>query len=499
MAQINVIPTSKITDASQGNESLREILNALANTSNLQLTATNTAGKNAPPKVKATVSFLQSAYIVQITNPGAISPVSGLQANQAKQNANLQSNIAPVTAIYHQIRAATSPRFSISDNVQTFGGDTGSTQTYWEISSLGTGRFYFQVRSSYDGATWNLWSNANGGQTITGGLTGVTVEQTTNGVFALFSLPGSQLVSFGAGFGFDGDPFGVPSELYTSAMQAIAGPNGFAFQPSNLAHGIIADAVALQVPNPQPPTSGPPDFPAVIAMQYEDGSDNIWKGSANVFAFCYDPLGTNVTEETTGDGIWVNMILPGGANISIGTGVTADGGNVALPSSMPWVNPSNWVSIVSPALGFNPTRQARGITQSKLLGTTMHCEFEDTTNHVWSSTGNWFIVSWTPGLPTVGVAGGTFLILTLPDGSRCCIGAGSGANNSSMSLPSGFTSDKQLTIATPASADATSHPMSGVYKCDVNALTGNQLQLTYTDTQGNYWFGNVNWMCFAWE
>jgi hypothetical protein len=111
--------------------------------------------------------------------------------------------------------------------VTTFGGTAGSTQTYWTLTNLPAGQYYFQIRSSYDGVNFNLWRNANGGQTVTTQPDGVTVEQVTNGVFGLFELPGAQLVAFGPGLASSGNTFGVPTELYSSAMQAIPGPDGF--------------------------------------------------------------------------------------------------------------------------------------------------------------------------------------------------------------------------------------------------------------------------------
>jgi hypothetical protein len=504
MAKTNVIPVQKIQQAAGNNSELREILQALSNTGNLQLTATNTAIKNTPPQVRADVSFLakSTAYVVQITNPGAVSPVSAIQATEARQNATASSNIANVVSIYHQIRVATSPRFSISDNVQTFGGDTGSTQTYWEISSLGSGLWYFQVRSSYDGVNWNLWKNANGGQTITGRIEGVTVEDVTNGAAALFSLSGNQLFAAMASFAADGQSIGVPSELYTSAMLAIAGPNGFQPQPSNLAHGIIANEVDIPTPSPLPGGSGPPDYPAYVREQYQDGQSHVWSGSANVFAFLYDPLADNYNLQATSDGLWVDFQLPGGAHFTIGAGVTADGAAIGLPSDFPWVVVSRLLSIVSPNVGFNATRQARGITQSVITGGVMHCQFEDTTAHAWSATGNWLAFSWSAGYPVVGVSGGQWLPFVTPSGTKVAFGAGSGPNGSALALPvaaGAFTSDKMLGIATPASAAATSHPMAGVYKCAINPGTPPTLETTYTDTQGNYWNGSVNWMAFAWE
>ena len=128
-----------------------EVLRSLTQTTQLQTTATTTANTYVPPQVKAQVSYLESSYIVQIQNPGTQAATSSLQAAQAKQTAISSSNLANVRPIYHQIRVATGPSFSIAANVQTFGGDTGSTQTYWTLTGLGSGRFYFQIRSSYDG------------------------------------------------------------------------------------------------------------------------------------------------------------------------------------------------------------------------------------------------------------------------------------------------------------------------------------------------------------
>lgn len=495
MSQTNVIPTQKIQDAAAGNQQLLDLLTALAATSNLTQQVTSTTGKNVPQQVKATVSFLAGNYIVEIQNPGTVSPVSAVQSAQASSGANSGTNNAPVTPIYHQIRAATSPQFNIASNVQTFGGTTGSTQTYWTLTNLGSGRFYFQIRSSYDGINFNLWRNANGGQTITTRPEGVTVEQTTNGAFGLFTLPGQQLVAFGLALASDGDTFGVPAELYTSAMQAIPGPNGFQVQTSNLAHGILNESVSIATGTGA--TSGPPDFPTVVNMTYEDGEGHVWPGTCNIFAFCYDPLGTNVTEQTTADGIWVDFILPGGAHISIGSGVTADGAAVVMPSTMPWVNPASMLSIVSPNSGIDPTRQARGITASMIDASgVMHCQFEDTTGNAWSSTGNWFAVGFSAGLPVETVTGGRWLVLTTPSGTKVAIGAGSGANGSSFGMPAGFTSSQMFAIPTPAGTDATSHPFSGVYSCEI---TGTTMNYTNVDTIGDFIGGPVNWFAFAWQ
>ena len=495
MAQVNVIPTQKIEDAAQGNQNLREILQALAATTNSQQQVTGTTSSaNVPPQCKAQVSYLTGSYVVEIQNPGAVAPTSSLQAAQASGGATAATNTQPVTPIYHQIRCATSPQFNISSNVQVFGGTTGSTQTYWTLTNLGSGRFYFQIRSSYDGVNFNLWRNANGGQTITSQPDGVTVEATTNAVFGLFELPGRQLVAFGAGLASNGNTFGVPTQLYTSAMQAITGPDGYVPQPSNLAHGIVANGISLV--GSAAAISGPPDFPTLITQLYQDGEGHQWSGTASIFAMCYDPLGGNVTEQTIAGGVWVDFVLPGGAHLTVGTGVTADGEAIVLPTKMPWVTEASLVSIVSPADGFNPDDQAHGIANAAIDGLTMNCGFADGSGNRWPATGNWFAVSISAGFPVATVANGQWIVINLPSGTKVAIGAGNAPSGTAFGLPAGFTTENMLAIATPASFNDSGHPMAGVFSCGITGSTGN---LVYSDTENNMWDGNYNWMGFAWK
>ena len=495
MSQINVIPTQKIEDAAEGNQHLREILQALAATTNAQQQVTGTNSSAAvPQQCKANVSLLSGSYIVEIQNPGAVAPTSSLQAAQASGGATAASVNQPVTPIYHQIRYANTPQFNISSNVTTLGGTTGSTQTYWTLTGLGSGRFFFQIRSSFDGVNFNLWRNANGGQTITSQPDGVTVEATTNAVFGLFELPGKQLVGFGAGLASNGGTFGVPSQLYTSAMQAIPGPDGYAPQTSNLAHGIVANSVSL-VGNTEA-ISGPPDFPTLITQLYQDGEGHQWGGTASIFAMCYDPLGANVTEQSIAGGVWVDFILPGGAHLTIGTGVTEDGAAIVLPTKMLWVTAANLLSIVSPADGFNSDDQAHGIANAALDGLTMNCGFADGSGNRWGATGNWFVVSISAGFPVTAEANGQWIVVNLPSGTKIAIGAGSAASWTAFGLPAGFTTQNMLSIATPASFIDSGHPMAGVYSCGITGATG---VVQYSDTEGNYWSGDYNWMGFAWS
>lgn len=503
MAQNNQIPQSKINDAAGGNQALRDILKAAVSFAGVQSLVTNTGnGAAVPAQASASVSYLEKNYIVQIQNPGAVSPTSALQAAQAAANATSSTSLAPVRAIYHQIRYASTPGFNVASGVTVLGGDTGSTQTYWTLSGLGSGRFYFQIRSSYDGTNWNLWRNANGGQSITKGVEGVTLEQVTNAVWAAFTLPGDQLCAFGSGFVGDQGSFDPATNLYTSAMQVIPGPNGFD-QTGNLAHGIRANQIAIQTPSDTSGTVGPPDYPTLVNEKYEDGEGHVWSGSANIWGFAYDPLGTNVTLKATNSGVWVVFTLPGGAKMAIGTGTVPNGTVLDLPAGESWAAAgAPMLSLVTSANAFSGDNHAHGVNQANIdpATLTVTATWRDGEGNVWPAVGvglaNWFAIRFSAGVPLAAVGDGKFVTFTLPTGTKVAIGAGVTASGSSFTLPAGFTADKSLSMGVPVSFNDIGHAMAGVSRC---AVSGTTCTLAYQDGAANYWDGNVGWMIFAWQ
>ena len=203
------ISNQKILAASRGNQDLYEVLKAVGVVSNQQQTVTGTTPTSAPvagqpnpaalvpPQATGSVSLLGSSYIVQIVNPGASNAISQLQAQQAAASATPLTPLQPVKAIYHQIRASTSPAFNVNSNTQTFGGNTGNAQVYWTLTGLGTGTWYFQFRSSYDGINFNTWKNANTGSALGGLIDEVTEENVGDANWALFALPGNMIAGIG--------------------------------------------------------------------------------------------------------------------------------------------------------------------------------------------------------------------------------------------------------------------------------------------------------------
>lgn len=489
MGKLTNIPTQKIDAAARGEQSAtKEVLYALAKNIVLQNQVTSTQTKNAPPQAASTVSALKGNYIVQILRPGAQTPSSALQATQAAKAQTQTSVVQNITPVYHQIQAAQSPRFDAGSNVTTFGGDNGSTQTYWTITSLGAGQWYFRIRSSYDGTNWNLWRNSNGGKALNGRAESVTAETVLNGVAAVFQLPGTEVVSFIAGLVDDGGSFTLPENLFTSAMQAISGPNGFR-NTGHPSHGIKLCDIAIADPGTSAGLIGPPDFPTVVGMQYGDNSGNTWFGSANFLAFAYDPLGNNVAQYAVPQGNWAIFTLPGGAQLAVGSGFQTDGGSFALP---PGFSSSNMQAIASPKTGFSAPNDAHGVFACSITGTTVAMQFKDGSGNVWSGDAHWFAVVYSPGLR---IDTG-FLILQTPGGSLVAIGSGTGPSFSAIPLPPGFSFAQSLIMTSPATFNDAGHPMHGVAQCSAN---NGLLNLSYQDGEGNSWDGNVNWFCFAWQ
>lgn len=506
MANVLSPAQQNLLAAAAGNPALLELLESVLNTVQATQQVTNTAGKNVPPQAQANVSFLTGNYVVQITNPGASSPLSTIQSAQQTQGATQATTLQPVTPILHQIRCATSPAFGVNDNVQVFGGDTGSTQTYWTLTGLGLGNFYFQVRSSYDGVNFNQWKNANGGQSITSFPEEVTLEQQTNSEWGVFTLPGNQLIAVGEGFVGDQGTFTLPENLFSSAMLAIAGPNGFTDVGRHMDDLPQCD-VTINVPADTSGTVGIPNYPIVVRIRYGDDAfpQNTWPGSANTFAFAYDPAGKNVTQYPAPAGIsalWVAFTLPGGGKLLIGQGQTADSQEIWVPAALQALigEGSDMLSICSPQGNEQSGVGAHGILTCQLNGLTAAMKYGDTDGgggNVWSGSLNWMAVAASPGIQLVPVSNGRFIIVNLADGHAFSFGAGQCPEGAAFTLPAGFTQANMLGIPTPGgfsgSGDNVAH---GVAQCD---LVGLLPIVVYRDGSGNSWSGPSNWMVFAWK
>lgn len=119
-----------------------ERLGALEEVTQSQSSGRQTAGSSgrrspAPPQAQLAVTTnpsVKGAAYVRITNPQFL----GTKRNQVGSTPQ------------HWVRASTSANFN--QNITDFGV---SPSTYLPVSELGSGTFYFEVRSSLDGKTFN--------------------------------------------------------------------------------------------------------------------------------------------------------------------------------------------------------------------------------------------------------------------------------------------------------------------------------------------------------
>jgi hypothetical protein len=514
-----IISRQKVLAAAQGNTNLLEVLQQIAQTTEQQQIATGTApraGGNAgvavagpaikkvsvsvPPQATGTVSMLGGAYVVQLVNPGAASPVSRLQAAQAAGRATQLTPLQPIISIYHQIRVSTSPAFNVNSNTQTFGGNTGSTQTYWTLTGLGTGTWYVQFRSSYDGVNFNTWKNANSGTALGGLVNQVTTENAGNSEWALLTLPGSLIMGVGAGIVADATVFDLPSQLVSSGMLAIAGPNGYTAN-NNAVYGVTLCDVDIQVPSTGlAGVTGAPDFPVEIRMQYGvSGSSAVVPGLANVFAIGFAPTDDeNVTfyEEGGASGaVWSTVRLPGGARVAIGQGKNAHGAHIWVPASLAWISGTRMISICSLTDAVDTSLVLTGYNKNQLSGLTMQAQYLDAHGATFNTSANWLAVAWEAGTDVEMVAGANFLKFSLQGGHALVIGAGQCPTSTPITLPAGYTYGSMVGIVTPASSDNSGHHLRGIAQC---AFFGLDPILVYSDNS-NTWGGDVNWMVAAWK
>lgn len=502
------ISQQKILAASQGDQSaMLEVLQSIGHVSVQQQTVTGTTptgttagkvNKNAPvpPQATGSVSLLNKSLIVEIVNPGATSPISQLQAAQAAQNATPASAVQPVKSIYHQIRVSTSPAFNVNSNTQVFGGNTGAAQTYWTLTGLGTGNWFVQFRSTYDGINFNTWKNADRGSS--GSVSSITVQSETNSVWATFNLPGNELVSVGAGFTADQGSFGVPQGLYSSAMMALASPNGFNTLPPQVSNIPLCN---VTVPPANSGSVGVPDFLPVVNMKYGGRSypQSTYSGNANIFAIAFDPTGNNCTVYNSPDGLssWAVFTLPGGSKLGIGKGSGADGDSIFVPSQTPWITSSNMLSIVTVQGGNGTGRGMGGINAATLSGLTINASYRNyDSSDTWSGTGIWLAVAWMPGAITVTTQGGKWVVVSMGNGNHITFGSGVLASGSAFGFPMSYGQLQFLSFASPASFTGNhDNALHVISNCDV---AGTTVQLAYIDGSGNSWNGNVNWFSFGW-
>jgi hypothetical protein len=497
------ISLQKIYEAAQGNPALLEVLQQVAQTTEQTQIATGQQSSTAqiPPQATGTVSTLNGTYIVQLVNPGGTSPLSQLQSAQAASQATPATSVQPIRTIFHQIRASTSPSFNVNSNTQTFGGQTGSTQTYWTITGLGSGRWYIQFRSSYDGVNFNTWRNANGGSALPGLVNEVTLESAAYSDWAVFSLAAKQVMAIGEGLVPDQGIMGLAEEVYSSGMLAIAGPNGFTPQ-YNAVYGLTACDVDIELPSPGTPVgSGIPDYPVEIRNLYGvsgTGSTETSPGTASVFAIAFNPQGSNVQlyeEGGTTGAVWAVFTLPGGAQIAVGQGRNNDGDTIWTPAAVPWIDGTRMISICSLTAATDIGKVVEGYAANQLTGLTLSAKYQDDAGASWPTTANWMAIAWQQGVRVDTVGSGKFLTIPLQGGHAVVIGAGQTASGTAITLPSGYSSSQMLSICTPASAANTGHHLRGISQCSFIGLFP---ILSYTDNS-NTWTGNVNWLVACWK
>lgn len=507
------ISQQKILAASRGDSAaLLEVLQQVAQVSTQQQAVTGTTPKaNAPvkqanpaapvpPQGTGYASLLEGSYIVQIVPAGGQSQVSSLQAAQAAGNPNAQlTPLQPVQAVFNQVRASTSPAFNVNSNTQTFGGNTGSPQTFWTLTGLGSGTWFIQFRSSYDGINFNQWKNANSG---TAGkiINQVTVETPGNSTWAVFELPGSLIVGIGAAELVNGEIFDLAEEVYSSGMVALAGPNGFGGNGNGVS-GFANCDVDLVLPPTGTPSVGIPDYPVEINVEMLiANTTSIFPANGDIFAIAFDPTNPAVTlyEEGGANGaVWAVLRLPGGAQIAVGQGQGADGANIWTPAGISWLSGSRMMSICSLTDATGPNNPVTGFNKCQLNGLAIEAQYlDDAGNPVTGQTANWMAVAWQSGVVIDTVGGFPFLTIPLQGGHAVVIGAGQVASGTPVALPSGYTVDNFFGICTPASSANTGHHMRGIQTCAFELLSP---VLWYTDNSTNTWSGSVNWMLTAWK
>jgi hypothetical protein len=473
------VPVFNVEEASGGNPALREVLRQLTAQMSTQITKTSTAPKGAPKQASATVTFASPFYVVNITNPESQRAASTQQASQQNTTPEIGAN-ASQSVVYNQVRAANSLFFDAAGNVVVYGGDNGSPQTQFVITDLDTSKgWYFQVRSSFDGQTWNQWKTI--GSILNENPLAVTQIPLATGSYVQFYLAGEQKIGIGIENIFDQSVITPVAGATMLETLGIAGPNGFT-DAGHHCNGINAGI----------------DVNGVVTMNYVSADES---GTASCLLFGWDPKGANFSTQSVTGGTWAIFTLSGGTQIAFGSGKVPGGSAFGVPTGF---STANMMAICTPASSYSTAHPAHGVAQASVSGSTCTITYTDGSGDSWGGDALWFAIAWSPALQAnvQTVSGGQYLVLHTPSGD-IALGMGTIASGSILSLPSGYSFQvannvpKAIAFASPASYNETGNDMHGVQLCAVNQ--NGQAILVYSDGEGNQWDGNVNWFCMAWK
>jgi hypothetical protein len=484
------VPRFNIEEASGGNPALRNMLRQLASSLSQQQQATATGNTPAPAQQAASVTFENPLFVVTFTAQQAAT------TQQAAQQASVGAS-AGAMIIYNQVRAATTRLFDAASNATLYGGDNGAAQSQFVITDLDPSLgWYFQVRSSYDGNTWNAWKTINGGKPVNAAVDSVSVQPAGDGLYAMFLLPGSTTAGIGVSAVGDGLPVAPGPGTAIENSVGIAAPGSFQ-DAGRHAIGLNASI------NEQ----------GTVLCEWTDGATP-WPATANCLVFGWGSQGQKpVISDITG-GTFAVFMLSGGNLIAFGSGITADGGSFSLP---PGFSNTNAMAIPSAASVQTANgNTAHGVANASITPkagsqTEMAVAFKwgdgDSVSEgaTWSADAQWFCIAWSPALQShvQAVTGGQFLIIETPSG-KLAFGTGTCASGATIPLPAGFAWQDSaggvtaIGFCTPVSTTGSGgNDLHGIQLCAVNAA--GQTILVYADGSGNEWTGSIAWAAIAWQ
>lgn len=238
-----------------------------------------------------------------------------------------------------------------------------------------------------------------------------------------------------------------------------------------------------------------------IALNYEDGSRNVWNGDLNYLGMTWRAGAEAASTLQIGTMTFLVATLLGGEKVCIGTGVMADGGTVLLPDGFT-LNQAFAIATPhdTPAYAAGDNR-AHGVGSFVDAQGVVHLNYQDGEGHVWHGNAGVFVFAWQNNSGAVQVAnitGGKWATITLPNGMTFGAGCATLASGTKFEIPASAGNANSLQgIVTPRTFDIVDHPAHGVGACylDVNA----KAVLMFEDGEGHQWGGTADVLALFYE
>jgi hypothetical protein len=195
------------------------------------------------------------------------------------------------------------------------------------------------------------------------------------------------------------------------------------------------------------------------------------------------------------DGVFTSIPLANGGNFVLLSGLLASGSQFQLPSTgYPAANMLAWAGPAGANINYHSMRIIQLCSADSSRQLTLI--YSDCEGNTWGGDVGYAALTWLSTDVTFTNGGLTWIEFTLLGGEKILFGSGTLADGATISLPSGYSSDKMFATAYPHDSPSCDYNQQSVGAYVDSSLV---VHFDYDDSSNHDWHGNATVFVFAWQ